>query len=170
MTMIVLNALLTPDLGLGLWSLITFVLLLLLLRKFAWGPIVGGLQTREQGIVEALESAKKAREEMSNLKSENEELLKQARLERDQMLREARDIREKTISEARDEAQAEKRKIVASATDEIQREKERAFNEVKDKIAVLAVEATEKILRAQLSNEQQQEQLVERYLQDTKLS
>ncbi|MEX0968757.1 MAG: F0F1 ATP synthase subunit B [Bacteroidia bacterium] len=170
MNTLLLSALITPDVGLAFWTVFIFIILLILLRKVAWKPIVTGLKNREHSINEALESAKKAREEMSQLQSQNEELLQEARQERDAMLREARDIKEKIVAESKTAAQEEGRKIIAKAREEIEREKEKAFREVKDQVAMIAVDAAEKILRQHLSNPEQQQQLIRDYIKETKLN
>ncbi|MGZ5304332.1 MAG: F0F1 ATP synthase subunit B, partial [Bacteroidia bacterium] len=141
------NPLLQPNVGLMFWTLLTFVILLFVLRKFAWGPIMTGIKTREQSIDEALSEAKKAREEMSSLKSENEALLAQARAERDRILKEAKEIKDKMISDAKSVAQEEGKKIMAQAQESIEKEKASAFADLKEQVVTLAIEAASKIVR-----------------------
>jgi F-type H+-transporting ATPase subunit b len=162
------NPLVTPDIGLMFWTLLTFLILLIVLRKFAWGPIMNGLKAREQSIENALSEAKKAREEMSNLKSENEALLAEARAERDRILREAKEIKDKLISEAKATAQEEGRKILAQAQQNIEKERLSAFKELKEEVVNLAMDAATKIIRKEMSSKGAQEELVENYLNEVK--
>jgi F-type H+-transporting ATPase subunit b len=168
MTIFFSNALITPNIGLMFWTLVTFTLLLIVLRKFAWGPIVTGLRTREQSIEEALSEAKKAREEMNSLKAENEALLAQARAERDRILKEAKEIKEKLISDAKLAAQEEGKKIMAQAQESIEKEKASAFADLKEQVVTLAIEAASKIVKKELAGTQQQEALIEGYLNEVK--
>src|SRR6185436_13934237 len=107
--------LVTPDIGLLFWMLVSFGIVLFLLKKYAWKPILSSLKEREESIAEALNTAKKAKEEMTALKADNERLLNEARLERDKMLKEARDTKDAIIAEAKGKAQAEANKIMSSA-------------------------------------------------------
>jgi F-type H+-transporting ATPase subunit b len=166
--MLASNPLVTPNIGLMFWTLLTFLLLLFILRKFAWGPIMNGLKAREQSIENALSEAKKAREEMSNLKSENEALLAEARAERDRILREAKEIKDKLISEAKTQAQEEGRKILAQAQQSIDKERANAFKELKEEVVNLAMDAATKIIRKEMSSKNTQEELVENYLNEVK--
>jgi F-type H+-transporting ATPase subunit b len=158
------NPLIMPNIGLMFWTLITFILLLITLRKFAWKPILDGLKNREQSIEDALSEARKAREEMGNLKAENETLLAQARQERDKILKEAKEIREKLLSDAKTQAQEEGRKIVADAKASIDKEKQAAFRELREQVVSLAIEASTKILKKELSSQPEQEGLIENYI------
>lgn len=165
---IFLNPLVTPNIGLMFWTLFTFLLLLFILRKFAWGPIMSGLKAREQSIENALSEAKKAREEMTNLKSENEALLAEARAERDRILREAKEIKDKLISDAKTTAQEEGRKILAQAQQNIEKERLAAFKELKEEVVNLAMDAATKIIRREIGTKGAQEELVEGYLNEVK--
>ncbi len=167
-TIFLANPLLQPNIGLMFWTLLTFGILLLVLRKFAWGPIMTGLRTREQSIEEALNEAKRAREEMNSLKAENENLLAQARAERDRILKEAKEIKEKLISDAKTAAQEEGKRIMAQAQDAIEKEKATAFADLKEQVVTLAIEAASKIVKKELANTQQQETLIENYLNEVK--
>ena len=115
--------LITPDVGLLFWTLISFTILYLILRKFAWGPILGAVNEREKGIRNALLLAEKTREEMASLQSDNEQTLKKARAEREALLKEARDIKQKLIDDAKNEAKSEAKKIIIQAQETIQSEK-----------------------------------------------
>ena len=162
--------LVTPGFGLVFWTGITFLILLFLLRKFAWKPILGAVSEREDSIKNALLEADKARQEMENLKSDNEKILKEARTERDAMLKEARDIKNNMISEAKDEAKAQANKIIEQAKTTIQNEKLAAITDLKNQVADLSINIAEKVVKEQLSNKDKQEKLVESMLNEVKLN
>lgn len=162
--------LVTPDVGLLFWTLISFFVLLFLLRKFAWKPILGAVNNREEGIKDALAAAEKARQEMENLHADNERILKEARLERETLLKEARDIKSKMISDAKDEAQNQANKMIEQAQAAIESEKKAAMAELKNQVASLSLEIAEKVVRKELSNKDSQIKLVESMLDDTKLN
>jgi len=151
--------LVTPDVGLLFWTVISFFVLLFLLRKFAWKPIVGTVNDRETSIREALESAEKARLEMQNLTADNERILK-----------EAREIKEKMISDAKDEAQNQANKMIEQAQTAIASEKKSAMAELKNHVAALSVDIAEKMVREELSNKDKQLKLVENMLGEAKLN
>jgi len=162
--------LVTPDVGLLFWTVISFFVLLFLLRKFAWKPIVGTVNDRETSIREALESAEKARLEMQNLTADNERILKEARVERETMLKEAREIKAKMISDAKDEAQTQANKMIEQAQIAIASEKKSAMAELKNHVAGLSVDIAEKMVREELSNKEKQLKLVENMLVEAKLN
>jgi len=155
--------------GLFFWQTILFVLLLLLLKKFAWKPILDALNSREEGIQNALDEADKARQEMLDLQSSNEQILKDARAERDSLLKDARMIKEKTISEAKDEAKAQSNKIIEQAKQTIQNEKLAAITELKNQVAELSIGIAEKIIKDELSNKDKQVELIEKMLDEARL-
>ncbi len=156
--------------GLFFWQIAILVVLVLLLKKFAWKPILDALNEREQGIQDALQSAEDARKEMQNLQADNEKLLKEARIERDNMIREAREIKERMITEAKEEAQKEGDKMILSAKATIQNEKNAALADLKNQVATLSVEIAEKVLREELSTKAKQEKLVDDILNDVTLN
>lgn len=158
--------LVTPGLGLIFWMLITFTILLVLLRKFAWKPILGMIKDREQNIEDALRSAEKAREEMKSLHSDNEKLLQEARNERDIIIKEAREIKDKMIGEAKGKANEEAERIIAQAREAIRNEKMAAITELKNQVATLSIEIAEKVLREQLGQDEKQKALMEKMLKD----
>lgn len=162
--------LITPGLGLVFWSLITFFILLVVLRKFAWKPILGAVDERENGIKNALEAADKARREMENLKADNERILNEARAEREAMLKDARDIKNKMVNDAKEEAQEQATKMIAQAQEAIENEKRSAMAELKNHVASLSIEIAEKVVREELSNKDRQLELVESMLGDAKLN
>lgn len=162
--------LITPEFGLIFWTAITFLCLLFILRKFAWKPILGAVEEREDGIKSALASAEEARKEMENLNADNERILKEARAEREAMLKDAREIREQTIAKAETEAQEKASKIIEKAQSAIESEKKAAMAELKSHVAGLSVEIAEKVVREELSNKDKQLKLVESMLGEAKLN
>lgn len=162
--------LITPGFGLVFWTIITFLFLLLILRKFAWKPILGAVEEREVGIKSALESAENARKEMENLKADNERILNEARAEREAMLKEAREIKNKMIADAKNEAQSQANKMIEQAQIAIESEKKAAMAELRNQVATLSVDIAEKVVREELSNKDKQLKLVESMLSDAKLN
>lgn len=156
--------------GLFFWQVLIFVLLIVLLKKFAWKPILDSVNEREQGIKDALASAEAARKEMHNLQADNQRILQEARLERDAMIKEAREIREKMIADARAEAAVQGEKMIEQAKAMINSEKNAALAELKTQVAGLSLEIAEKILKNELSNKDNQTELVEKMLADVKLN
>ena len=161
--------LITPEIGLFFWQTIVFLVLIFLIAKFAWKPILGAVKSREDSINDALASAENARKEMQNLQADNDKLLKQARAERDAILKEARELKEKVISEAASEAQEKADKIVAQAQTTIQNEKNAAMADIKNQVAALSIQIAEKVVREELSNKDKQQKLVEEMLADVTL-
>ncbi len=149
--------LLTPSFGLLIWTLLAFLIVFFILKKFAWPAIVGGLKKREETIAEALATAEKVKAEMAQMKNENEALLATAREERAQLLKEARETKDRIISEAKEQAKAETNKIVADAQAAIHSQKMAALTEVKNQIGKLVIEVSEKVLRKELANKEAQE-------------
>ncbi len=156
--------------GLFFWQTLIFVGLILLLKKFAWKPILDAVNEREEGIKNALLSADKARKEMQNLQSDNQRILQEARQERDAMLKDAREIKEKMVDDAKNEAQAQGLKMIEQAKAAINSEKNAAIAELKDKVSNLSIEIAEKLLKDELSNKEAQVKLVEKMLGDAKLN
>jgi F-type H+-transporting ATPase subunit b len=156
--------------GLFFWQTVLFVLLVLLLKKFAWKPILDAVNEREQGIKDALEAAEQAKQEMANLQSDNEKLLKEARAERDAMLKEARDIKNKMINDAKDEAKVEADKMVAQAQAAIESEKKAALVDLKNQVASLSLDIAEKVVKENLANDDKQQKLVKSLLKDSSLN
>ncbi|MDO1502225.1 F0F1 ATP synthase subunit B [Winogradskyella maritima] len=162
--------LITPEFGLVFWTLITFLILLFILRKFAWKPILGAVSDREEGIKDALASAEKARQEMENLHADNERILQEARAERETMLKDARDMKNKMIADAKEEAQTQASKMIEQAQAAIESEKKAAMAELKNHVAGLSVQIAEKVVRNELSNKDKQLQLVEEMLGEATLN
>lgn len=170
MNLFILASLIEPAVGLIFWTTITFILLLFLLGKFAWKPILGAIKTREKGIEDALASAENALKDMRELKAANEIILTQARTERDTMLKEARETKEAMIAEAKQKANAENDRILSSAREQIANEKNAAVAELKNQVALLSIEIAEKILRSELSNDEKQKALVSTLMKDVNLN
>ncbi|WCO03699.1 F0F1 ATP synthase subunit B [Psychroserpens ponticola] len=158
------------SIGLFFWQTLLFVLLLLLLKKYAWKPMLNAVNDREEGIKNALDSAEKAKLEMENLQADNQKLLKEARAEREAMLKEAREIKNKMIEDAKDQAKEEAGKLVAQAQASIQTEKKAAIAELKTQVANLSIDIAEKVVREELSNKDKQIKLVESMLGEATLN
>ncbi|NEN24542.1 F0F1 ATP synthase subunit B [Cryomorpha ignava] len=161
---------LSVSIGTVVWSSIAFLIVLFLLAKLAWKPILASIREREDSIDDALKSASKAREEMANLTKSNEALLNEARAERDGMLKDARGTKDQIISEAKDRADVEYNKILASAKDAIRQEKSAAIAEIKEQVATLSIEIAERVIREELKSDEKQKQLIDKYLQEAKLN
>ena len=156
--------------GLFIWQIVIFVGLILLLKKFAWKPILDSVNEREEGIKNALLSAENAKKEMQNLQADNEKLLAEARAEREAMLKDAREIREKMINDAKADASAQGEKMIEQAKAAIASEKNAAMAELKNQVSSLSLEIAEKVLRDELSDKDSQTKLVEKLLGDAKLN
>ena len=161
--------LITPDVGLLFWTLVSFTILYLILRKFAWGPILGAVKEREESIKAALDAADNAKKEMENLKADNEKILNEAKIERETMLKEAREMKSKLISDAEDEAKIKAKKMVEAAKTAIQNEKNSAMNELKNTVVDLSVGIAEKLISEELADKDKQLKMIEEILDDSKL-
>ncbi|MCB9257497.1 MAG: F0F1 ATP synthase subunit B [Chitinophagales bacterium] len=152
--------LLTPDIGLVAWSSVAFLLLLFLLKKFAWKPILSSLEERNTSIEEALAQAEKARKEIADLSARNEEILKEAKEERNNILREANKVKEQIVAEAKEKAQADAAKIMLEAKEDIEVQKKAVMADMKNAAASLAVEIAEKVLTRELNAKGEQESFI----------
>lgn len=159
-----------PGIGLLFWMTITFSLVLFILSKFAWKPILNSIREREESINGALNAAEEARKQMDALKSDNERLLNEARAERDRLLREANEIKDNIISQAKKSAEEESRKIVANANDAIEKAKLTAMNQLKSQVAELTVDLAEKVLRKKMDDKAQQEAFINENLKTITLN
>ncbi len=157
--------LITPGLGLMFWMVIVFGILLFILKKFAWKPILNLLHERESSIEEALHAADRAKEEMQQLKFDNEILLKEAKNERDAIMQAARKVRDTIIDEAKEKASQEADRIIESAKESIHFEKMSAMTELKNQIAGLSIEIAGKILNEELSPSEKQKDLIKKHLE-----
>jgi F-type H+-transporting ATPase subunit b len=162
--------LLTPGLGLLVWTLVAFLVVFFMLKKYAWPAIIKGLTERENGIAEALETAEKVKAEMAQMKNENEALLAKAREERAQLLKEARETRDKIVSEAKDLAKTEANKIIVEAQAAINQQKLAALTDVKNQVGNLVIEVSEKVLRRELANKADQEAYINQLAEVVKLN
>jgi F-type H+-transporting ATPase subunit b len=159
-----------PALGLVFWMVVTFLIILFILKKFAWKPILGMIKEREEGIEKALQSAEQAREDMHLLKSSNEKILAEARAEKDALLKEARETKDAIINEAKVKAKTEADKLIAHAREAIQTEKLAAITELKAQVATLSIDIAEKILKEQLSSEDKQKTLTGNLVKEVTLN
>ena len=160
----------TPGIGLLFWMLLSFSFVLIILRKFAWKPILQALKDRENTIDKSLKTAEKARKEMAKLKADNEKIIAQAKEERDNLIREAKEIRDKIIGEAKTQASEEANKIIQIAQATIESEKAAAINEIKKEIATLSVDIAEKVLTKELEAENKQEKYIAGLIDEVNLN
>lgn len=161
--------LVTPGLGLIFWQTVVFLLVLLVLGKFVWPPILKALKEREENISNSISQAEKAREEMANLTASNEKLLHEARMQRDLMLKEAQKQAADIVNEAKGKATEEANKLIEKAKDSIQGEKRAAIADIKNQAATLSLEIAEKLLRRELSDKKAQEELLSSYVKEAEL-
>ncbi|MCU0471852.1 MAG: F0F1 ATP synthase subunit B [Bacteroidales bacterium] len=164
------NSLTNAGIGTIFWAVLIFFLFFLLLKKFAWKPILSAVNARDEMIKGSLASAEKAREEMLKLQSDNEAILKKAREEREFILKEGRDVRDKLIAEAKGKATEEAEKIVEKAKTLIEREKSKALSEIHEQVASLSIDIASKLLGEKLARTDEQEKLISRYLKDVDLN
>lgn len=162
--------LLTPGTGLIIWQTFVFLLLVLLLARFAWKPILSSLKEREQSIQNALDTAEKARAEMTRLQADNEKLLKEAREERDKMLKEAREATNRMKEEAQLDAKKAADKIIDDARAAIQIEKQAAMKDVRTQVAMFSLQVAERLMKKNLSTDKAQKELVEEFIKDIKVN
>ena len=162
--------LLLPHLGLIVWTILAFLIVLFILKKFAWKPILKGLNDRETNIANSIASAEKVKLEMAQLKNDNEALLASAREERASMLREAKDVKDKMINDAKAEAKVQAAKIITDAQASINQQKMAAMTDLKNQVGKLVIEVSEKILRRELTNKADQEGYIKQLAEEVKLN
>ena len=162
--------LITPSVGLIFWTAVVFIILLVLLRSLAWKPILSAVKEREQSIEDALNAAKKAKEEMALLNAQNEKIMKEARAERDAILKEAREMKENIINEAKNSATVEGNKLIENAKTAIQNEKSAAMADIKNQVGQLSIEIAEKILTKELADKSAQIALVNDVIDQVKFN
>lgn len=162
--------LITPDLGLIFWTGLVFLLLLFVLTKFIWKPILASVNARAQKITDALELAEKTQTEMRALQAQNENLLKEARAERDAIVKDAKEVATKLVEDAKNDAKTEAAKIVESARVSINAEKAAAVAELKTQVAAISLEIAEKVIRGELSSDDKQKALAEKLAGDINLN
>lgn len=160
----------TPAYGLVFWTGIVFVILLFLLAKFAWKPILSAVNTREAKITDALEMAEKTKAEMKALQTQNESLIKEARAERDAMMKDAKETTTRMIEEAKNGAKVEAEKVLATARQTINSEKVAAISELKNQVAMFSVEIAEKLVRVELASDDKQKALAEKLAKDINMN
>ncbi|WP_066756386.1 F0F1 ATP synthase subunit B [Crocinitomix algicola] len=163
-------SLITPAFGQIFWGGLVFLILLFLLAKLAWKPVLSAVKNREEGIRESIELAAKTKAEMETLKAQNEELLKEARIERDKMISEASETAKKMIAEAKEEGKAQQAKIVEDAQKVINAEKAAAISELKTQVASLSLEIAEKVIKGELASDDKQKALAEQIANDISLN
>jgi F-type H+-transporting ATPase subunit b len=164
--MLLQSSLASPAIGTVFWTTLIFLMLLFLLWKFAWGPIMKAVKAREDMIHNALDSAEKAREEMKVLQADNEKILRRAREERDKILRDARVAYDRMMAEAKEKSQSESDALVRRARELIERDKVAAISEVKREVARLAIEVASKVVGDTLKSDSEQQKLIERYINE----
>ncbi len=162
--------LIKPDLGLLFWMVLSFGVVLFILVKFAWRPILAALKYRERSISKSLLAAQRAREEMAKIEFGNEKITQLAKIERENLLKEAKEIKNKIIEEARESAKLDAKKIIEEARQSVQHEKNQAINEIKNQIAALSVDIAEKILKQRLGDESLQKELINDLIKDIDLN
>ncbi|MDH7462038.1 F0F1 ATP synthase subunit B [Chitinophagaceae bacterium 26-R-25] len=162
--------LLMPALGFFFWTLVAFIIVFLILKKFAWKPILTTLSAREKNIADSIATAERVKNEMAQMKSENEALMAQAREERSALLKEAREAKDRIVHEAKEQAKAEAAKIVADAQAVINQQKMATLVELKNQVGVLVLDVAEKVLRKELGNKPEQEQYIQQLANDIKLN
>ncbi|WP_312076100.1 F0F1 ATP synthase subunit B [Chryseobacterium sp.] len=162
--------LLTPSIGNIFWTAVVFLLLVILLKAFAWAPILAAVKTREDNIQDALNQAKLAKKEMEDLKADNERIMREAKIERDAILKEAREIKDRIVAEAKDAAKSEGDKLIEAAKQTIAAEKNAAMADIKATIGTLSVNIAESILKQKLDNSEAQNELVQNYLNKSNLN
>ena len=162
--------LVTPEIGLIFWTTIVFLLLLSVLKKYAWKPILAAVDERNKSIEDALKAADKAKKEMLALNTDNERILTEAKKERDALLKEGREIKDNIIAEAKDKAKIESDKILITAKEQINNEKMKAITELKNQVAEMSIDIAEKILKSELSDKNKQKELIAEALKNNELN
>ena len=156
--------LLTPNIGLVFWMSLAFLIVLFVLRKFAWSGILKALKDREDFIERSLKSAEEAKAQMSSLKAENENLLAEARAERESILKEAKEMKEKILADAKLIATEEGNRMISAARGEIEKEKNQALSDIKKQVGEISLEIAERVIRRELTDKGAQEALVSEHL------
>lgn len=162
--------LLLPASGLFIISFLIFIIVFLILKKFAWTPILSTLKEREDSITDSIATAERVKEEMAQMKAEHEHVLAEAKAERSMILKEAKEAKDKIISEAKATAQAEAKKIIQDASVAIENQKMAALTDVKNQVGNLVIEVAEKVLRKELSDKQNQEAYIKQLATEIKMN
>ncbi len=153
--------LVTPGIGLVFWTTLTFLLVVFLLIKFAWKPVLGMINERNKSIEDSLKLAETTKAEMAKLQADNEKLLAEARKERDNLLKEAREMKDQMIAQAKADATVEANKIMAAAKVSIENEKNQAMQDLKNQVAVLSFEVAEKVIGKELENKKVSDEIID---------
>jgi len=154
--------LLTPDFGLIFWQTITLLTVLLILKKFAWKPILNMIESRENDINLSLEGAAKARKLSQELTAQKGELILSANKEREKILAEAISLKNSIIEDAKTEAKRLVSEAITQSRELIHTERQEAINEIKSQVSILAINIAEKILSEKLSQTSENETLIKR--------
>lgn len=162
--------LIKPDLGLLFWMIVSFSILLYILIKFAWKPILKALGDRERSISKSLLAAQRAKDEMAKIEFGNEKITQLAKLEKESLLKEAKELKNQIIEEAREDAKLEAKKIIKEARQSVEQEKNKVINEIKNQIASLSVDIAENILKQKLEDESKQKKLIDDLVKDIDLN
>ena len=162
--------LITPNIGLLFWTTTIFLIVLIILRSFAWKPILNAIKTRENMINASLSAAERARTEMVKLEASNEKIIKEAKTERDFIIREAREIKDAILNEARENATSEAAKMFEAARQSIENEKLSAITQIKEQVAVLSLQIAEKILREKLAGDKNQKEFINKLMNEMELN
>ncbi|MCB2197448.1 MAG: F0F1 ATP synthase subunit B [Bacteroidetes bacterium] len=162
--------LIKPDLGLLIWMLFSFSIVVFVLAKFAWRPILAALKHRERSIQRSLEAAQRAKDELAKIEFGNEKITQLAKLEKENLLKEAKEIKNNIIEEAKEAAKIEAKKIIEEARNSVEHEKNLVINDIKNQIASLSVDIAEKILKQNLGDESTQKQLIDELVKDIDLN
>lgn len=162
--------LVTPDIGTIFWMLLMFIIVMIILKKFAWKPILSALRNREESIEESLRTADRVKKEMEKLQADNEKIMAEARKERDKMLKETKKTGEMILNQAKNKASEESKKIIQSARVQIENEKDAAIADIRIQVAELSVDIAEKILQEKLKDDKAQQELMEKLLKDVKMN
>lgn len=162
--------LLKPELGLFVWTLFAFLIVFMILKKYAWAPILKSLNEREKNIADSIASAERVKAEMATMQAENQKIMAEAREERTLMLKEAKDMKDKIVNDAKDQAKAEAAKIMSDARTQIEHMKMAAMTEVKNEVAILALQVAEKVLRKNLSSDAEQSSYAKQLAEEVSLN
>jgi F-type H+-transporting ATPase subunit b len=161
---------LSPDPGLVFWTTLSFITLLLIMRRYAWKPILHALKLREERITMALRDAETAREEVQKMEETRKQIMEKARLERDSLIQEARAIKDEIVNEARLTAQKEAEKIMLKAREQIDRERKEALADIRSQVGLLSLEIAGKILKEEMATAEKQQQVLEKYIKNVELN
>ena len=163
-------SLVTPEIGLIIWQIVVFLIVFGVLAVFVWKPILSALKTREHQIEDSLRAADNAKEEMEQIKSDNEYLLQEARIERDAILKEAKEEAGRIVEHAKAETSDITQKMIQDARDAIEGERRAAVKEIKELVASLSIEVAEKVLREKLSDDKSQKALVDKFIKELEIN